>query len=273
MHPEPRLERVVIGDIAVWTDPELADAGVRIAFSERIGGVSVGPYASLNLAAHVEDDPTAVDVNRARLLGALALPADRLVTSEQVHGERIAVVGEADAGAGAKAASGRERIPGTDALVTSTPELPLMLLYADCVPVILVALGERPAVSVVHAGWRGALARLPEKSAAVLAREARVEPSELLAYVGPHIGECCYPVDASLLSQFGDSFATIGRASGRLDLAAAVSESLSDAGIPVGRQCRLGMCTMDHPEAFYSYRAEKRTGRHSAVAAVVKTDR
>lgn len=271
----PSLSRVERDGIACWTDERLLrEDGVLVAFTERSGGVSREPFASLNLAGHVGDEPRDVDANRERLLGALGMRGlrDRLVTAEQVHGDLVATVAEADAGTGAFVGRGSGPVPGVDALVTAVPDIPLMLLYADCVPVVLVALGERPAVAVVHAGWRGALARLPQQTMDALV-EAGFRAEATYAYVGPHIGECCYEVDRELMSQFGKAFATIGRACARLDLAAAVAESLTDAGIPEERQCRLGMCTAHHTDAFYSYRAERRTGRHGAVAAIVKTDR
>jgi len=276
MIPRPALTRTVVEGVAFWTDERLREAaGLLVAFSERHGGASAPPYDSLNLAAHVGDDPAAVDENRRILLDALGVGElrDRIVTAEQVHGETIGIVDEADAGRGAFAA--REPLPlsSTDALLTATPDVPLMLLFADCVPVVLVAPGSSPMVSVVHAGWRGALSRLPGKAASTLAEAAGVEVNALLTYVGPHIGECCYDVTGERLSQFVNDFVTLTAARDRLDLAAAVSESLSDAGVPASNQCRLGVCTMDHTDAFYSYRAEKRTGRHAAVAAVLKTHR
>lgn len=270
----PSLARVERDGLAFWTDAALlADHGVSVAFSERVGGVSAPPYASLNLGGHVGDEPACVDENRRRLLSALFLDARKLVTGEQVHGDAVEIVGAEDAGRGAFAAGGFPPVPAVDALVTASPGLPVMMMYADCVPVVLVSLGERPAIAVVHAGWRGALGRIAEKAAASLVSHTGADPSSLIAYVGAHIGECCYEVDETLLSHFAHDFVTICEARGRLDLAAAVAESLTDAGVPPSRQCRLGMCTSHHTDAFYSYRAEKRTGRHGAVAAVVKTDR
>ena len=276
MIPRPALTRTVVDGVAFWTDEHLRETtGLLVAFTERRGGVSAPPYDSLNVAAHVGDESAAVDENRRILLDALGIGQlrDRLVTAEQVHGEAIADVEQADAGRGAFAAHAPLPLASTDALLTAAPDVPLMLLFADCVPVVLVAPGPRPLVAVVHAGWRGALSRLPGKVARRMAEGAGVGANALLAYVGPHIGECCYDVNGERMSQFAEQFATISPARARLDLAAVVSESLADEGIPESRQCHLGVCTMDHTDAFYSYRAEKRTGRHAAVAAVLKTHR
>jgi len=258
--------------VRAWADEALArDLGVIVGFSERSGGVSEPPFASLNLASHVDDDPAAVDENRRRLLRLLGTEelADRLTMAEQVHGDRIAVVDAVSAGAGAFAAGGRPPLASTDALITREVGVPLALCFADCVPVILVAPG--PAVAVVHAGWRGALASLPGKTATELARVARCKPSAVTAYIGPHILACHYQVSPQIMSQFANAFGTLARASsGGLDLDAAVSASLDRAGVAPCSIARLGTCTAETTDRFFSYRAEGgRTGRHAAVACIL----
>jgi YfiH family protein len=273
----PMLERHVLEGVAFHSDAMLLrDAGVVVGFSERGGGASDTPYATLNLATHVGDDPARVDANRDTLLTAVGLGEgrDRLVTADQVHGTRVTRVGNADAGAGAKASCGRAPVPLSDALFTTTAEVPLMLLYADCVPIILVALRPTLGVAVVHAGWRGALDDIVGKAAHELAKAAGCATSSLLAYVGPHIGPCCYETSPEIMSQFRSAFGTLSRAAGRrLDLGAAVRESLVRSGVPVSRQCHLGECTAHEVERFYSYRAEGVTGRHAALAAILGADR
>ena len=269
----PQLEREVLGPVAVWTDPTLARSDVTLAFTERVGGVSTPPFDSLNLAGHVGDDVAAVDVNRTRLLDALGLSRsrDQLTTAEQVHGDTVATVTRSSAGAGAWV-SGPTSIPGplagTDALLTSEPGVPLLLCFADCVPIVLVAPG--PAVAVVHAGWRGCLASLPGKAARALAAHAGCERREIVAYLGPHIGACHYEVAADLMSQFVNVFDTVARAkSGGLDLGAAVCQSLNDAGVLQWRITSLGVCTAEATGSFFSYRAEQgETGRHGALVCI-----
>jgi len=267
-----RLDVVSRDGVSVWTDSQLTDEmGVVVAFSERGGGVSEAPFAGLNLASHVEDDPDAVDTNRSRLLGALGLSLfrDRLTVPEQVHGSAIGVVGDPTAGSGAFAVSGRAPVPATDALVTTLEATPLMLCFADCVPVILVAPG--PTVAVVHAGWRGALANLPGTTARAVARIAGGETSQLLAYIGPHIRACHYEVDVKTMSHFVNTFGTLARAdSGGLNLEAAVTASLTDAGVATCRIASLGVCTAEATDRFFSYRAEQGlTGRHAALACIL----
>lgn len=268
------LVREQIGDLAVHVDPDMRDRhGILIAFSERTGGRSVAPFASLDLAAHVDDEPAFVDDNRARFMAALGIEPlrDRLTIAEQVHGVVVRNVRGAMAGLGAFARPGTPPpVPAADALVTSDPDTPLLLCFADCVPVILVATGPCRAVAVVHAGWRGALGRIVEEAARRVAATAGCGTAELVAYIGPHIGACCYEVDDALLSQFVDSFGTIAAAQGRLDLGAVVSESLNGVGVPFSSQVRSGLCTAERTDAFFSYRAEGPTGRHGALACILE---
>ena len=265
----PGLTRQVeSGGIALCTDVHLAALfGIRVAFSERSGGVSGPPFDSLNLAAHVGDDPRAVDENRRRLLAALGLEecASRLTTSAQVHGDHIAEVAGDLAGRGASAVDAYGPIPDSDALWTRAPNTPLLMCFADCVPVVLVALAPDPAVAVVHAGWRGALVSLPGSAATALARTIGCGTDAILAYVGPHIGACCYEVGAEITSHFTARFGTIAAADGRLDLNAVVCADLVGAGVASDRIARVGDCTLDCSDRYYSYRSSRVTDRKSVV--------
>ena len=268
------LVREQVGDLAVHVDPGLReDHGIVVAFSERTGGRSAEPFGSLNLASHVGDDPFRVDDNRTLLMSVLDIEPlrDRLTVPEQVHGVVVREVAGAMAGLGGFARPGMPpAVPSADALFTRQADTPIMLCFADCVPIVLVARGPRRAVAVVHAGWRGALGRIVADAARRLADGAGCETSDLLAYVGPHIGACHYSVDAVLLSQFVNAFGTIAAAQGRLDLGAVVSESLNGVGVPFTSQVRSGLCTAEQTDAFYSYRAEGPTGRHGALACILE---
>ncbi len=264
------LTRHIRNGVAFWRDDELlASSGITVAFSERVGGASAPPFASLNLGSHVGDDPAAVEENRSRLLAALDFGEmrGRLTCAQQVHGSRIERVGSSLVGAGGSALPGaRLPVADADALLTTLTDTPLMLLFADCVPIILVR-PSVPAISVVHAGWRGALAGIAGEAARVLS--AIEGDDDIVAYIGPHIGPCCYQVSDERVSQFSNTFVTLAPADGRLDLAAAVAEDLVRAGVPMERQKRHGMCTADNIDRFFSYRAENGlTGRHCAVAAI-----
>jgi YfiH family protein len=249
---------------------------VLVAFTERTGGCSSAPFGTLNLGAHVGDDIRCVDRNRTSVLKSLGIGdlRDRVTTGQQVHGRTVSDVEEAEVGAGAFADPGAAPpIAGADGLLTSMQDVPLLLLFADCVPVVLVATAPRRAIAVVHAGWRGALAGIAAEGARRLAASAGCEASELTAYIGPHIGACHYEVDETLLSQFVHAFGNIAAAQGRLDLGAVVSESLNGVGVPISSVCRAGVCTAERTDAFFSYRAEGLTGRHGAIACILGSPR
>jgi YfiH family protein len=273
----PRLDEVSVDGVGFLTDAVLRDAtGMLVAFTMRHGGRSRGAFASLDLAAHVGDEPGVVDENRSALLRALEVEPlrARLTTAEQVHGLLIRSVAGATVGMGAFArADGPPPVPACDALLTLEPDAPLMLLFADCVPVVLVAPGPVRGVAVVHAGWKGALGRLPGNAATRLADAAGCAASELLAYVGPHIGPCHYEVDETRMSQFVNAFGSIASAQGRLDLGAVVSKSLCEVGVLPDNVVCSDVCTAERTDAFYSFRAEGRTGRHGAVAAILGSER
>ena len=267
----PKLERFECGSLAYWTDATLRQAGVVVAFSERSGGVSKPPFESLNFAGHVGDDLAAVDENRSIFLDALDIGdlRERLTMGRSAQADGIAIVGEAEVGSGAFVREGRPAVDGVDCLITSLRRVPLLQSYADCVPIVLVAPG--PAVAFVHAGWRGALASLPGKAVGRLTQAATCDPAEIRAYVGAHIRDCHYEVDEQLMSQFVNTFGTFARAeSGGLDLDAVVSASLKRAGVTRCNIARLGMCTAETTDRFFSHRAEGGlTGRHAALVCIL----
>jgi hypothetical protein len=260
-------------ELLVYTDELLyRETGILVAFTGRRGGVSEYPFDSLDLAAHVGDDPALVDRNRQLLFDGLGISGSsgRLVTAQQVHGAHVAHVGEADAGRGAHASRGSAPVERTDALLTSTVDLPLLMLFADCVPVVVVAPGPEPTVAVAHAGWRGALAGIAGLAARGVCEVSGARSEDLIAYVGPHIGSCCYHVDETVLSQFGNTFGTITAVDGRLDLSAAVMQDLTGAGLLTEAIASVDACTYDQVDRFFSYRARQDTGRHGALAVITR---
>ena len=159
---------------------------------------------------------------------------------------------------------------GADAVVCLAGGVPVMLAFADCVPVILVA--GTGAFAVVHSGWRGTLAGISGKALSILARESGCPPAECNAYIGPHIGPCCYEVSGELLGRFTETWGPAcdaGSEAPHLALAAAVRESLLRAGADGTRIAESGICTACHTDMWYSHRAEMgRTGRHAAAAVL-----
>jgi YfiH family protein len=234
--------------------------GVRAAFTTRTGGVSVGPYAGLDLALHVGDDPGAVRENRRRLAAWAGAPVR---FARQVHGTTVVrVLPEGEAGlddAGAE--------PEADALVTSHVGVPLGVLVADCLPVLL-ADADAGVAAVAHAGRRGLLAGvLPRVVEAMAALGAR--PDSTLASVGPAAGGCCYEVPADMLQEAVAALPELGAtttwATPSLDLRAGAVAQLRTLGLRA--VTTVGGCTIED-ESFYSYRRSRRTGRFAGVVVL-----
>lgn len=244
-----------------------AAGGVTFAFTERVGGASAAPYASLNLGDACGDDAAAVAENRRRALSALGAEAfaDRLVNPKQVHGDEVVVVRDS-AGESLEAARAAARA-GADAVVCTAENVPVMLCFADCVPVVVCAPG---GFAVAHSGWRGTIARIAAKAARVLMEETGCAAGELDAYVGPHIGAADYEVSPELIERFVDAFGEGTRLGERnLDLGFAVTAALEEAGVSRERIALCDDSTASNTDRFFSYRAEAgRTGRHAALAVL-----
>ena len=221
-----------------------------VVFSTRVGGVSCGPYESLNLGRMTDDEPGNVEENRRRVCAEAGADADRLALNRQRHS---ALVHRAHAGARGE--------PG-DGLWTEEQGIPMLALTADCLPIALArANGERPAVCVLHAGWRGLLEGVVAAGVGALGRGA------LAAAIGPGIGPCCYEVGEEVARPFRREFGADVASAGKLDLWAAAARALERAGCT--RIERTDLCTACNPQLFFSHRRDDgRTGRQGVVACV-----
>jgi purine-nucleoside/S-methyl-5'-thioadenosine phosphorylase / adenosine deaminase len=223
-----------------WDPP-----GYAVVFSTREGGVSRGPYESLNLGRMTGDDVECVDENRRLLCAAIDADEDQLALNRQVHS---ALVHRAESGARGE--------PG-DGLWTDEPGQPILAMTADCLPIALVRSDGRPAVAVLHAGWRGLLAGIVGIGADTLG--GRVQ-----AAIGPAIGPCCYEVGEDVSEPFAEAFGADVVSGRRLDLWSAAERALNEAG--VGEVLRTDLCTFCNPERFFSHR---RTGKPRGVQGVI----
>ena len=231
---------------------ELTLPGARVAFTTRVGGVSEGPYSSLNLGILTDDDPERVNRNRRVMAAALGLPADSISMGWQVHGADIAEWhAPPPPGRDGFARPGAE-LQKVDGHATGAAGLGLLVLAADCLPLALAAPGR---VAIVHCGWRGLAAGIVERAVASFA-----EPPA--AAVGPGIGRCCYEVGDEVTAAFAG---TRGVVTGRmLDLRAACESKLRAAG--VGRIEHVDLCTSCREDLFFSHRRDGGvTGRQAGV--------
>jgi len=226
--------------------------GIGVAVTDRDGGVSAPPWTSLNLAGHVGDDPAAVAENRRLLLDALEGAAE-LMVMQQVHGTDVAVVDRVP-----------DQPPRADAVVTRTRGLALVVLVADCTPIVL---SDRRAgvVAAVHAGRRGLAAGvLPTTLAAMADVGARAD--RIYAVVGPGICPQHYEVPVAMRDEVAaaapESAAVTSTGAPALDIRAGLLRQLHDAG--VRRQVVLPQCTSEDGR-FYSHRRDGVTGRFAGV--------
>lgn len=241
--------------------------GIRHGFGTRQGGASSGRFSSLNLSTATGDALDTVRENRRRFANAFGLPLGAMLLAEQRHTSRVALAEVAR-----PLPAGGFGHPGVDALVTDRRGLLLTALAADCVPILLAA-DDGSAVAAVHAGWRGTVAGVVREAVAKLQRLFEVEPSRIVAAIGPGIGPCCYEVDRPVLDAFGhDHPALTAKRGGRamLDLAAANRLQLIEAGVDAGRIDDLALCTGCRTDLFYSHRVEgEPTGRFGTSIVLV----
>ena len=225
-------------------------------FTTRLGGESSGPFASLNLSPFSEDDPRVVERNRARLSD---LADRRLVSPRQAHGLRVA---------GAAEYIGEDPDAPCDGLTIHSQidkGLAALLLFADCVPVVLC--GERDA-AVAHGGWRGILGGIVQQAG----RSLMSAPG--CAVIGPSIGPCCFTVDDEVAGAFAARFGSEVVIGGggeegpakRVDLWAAVTKALREINIHPSQIVNPRLCTMCNNDLFFSHRRQGPvTGRHGCL--------
>jgi purine-nucleoside/S-methyl-5'-thioadenosine phosphorylase / adenosine deaminase len=244
----------------VSAEPLMVAAGgaVRAAFTTRAGGVSEGPWAGLNLGTSGGDRPERVRENRRRACAALGLDADRVTMGAQVHGAHLRRI-DAPSRPG-RFTGGLRPWPEGDAMATERPGLALVVIGADCLPV-LVWRRDRAAVAAAHAGWRGLVGGVLR--AAV---DALGDPARTGAAIGPGVGPCCYPVAAALRERFAAAWGEGVVRGPAVDLAAAARRELERAGVPASAISAVEACTSCEPERFYSYRRDgERTGRQAGL--------
>jgi YfiH family protein len=263
-----------VGAVRLLTWPALDASGADAVVTARAGGVSSGPYDSLNMSSSVGDDPAHVLENRRRLAAAIQASLDDFVFAGQVHGAGVRIVGEADRGSGAF--SPDDVVSDTDALVTSSPDVVLAILTADCVPIVL----HDPVVGVlacVHAGWRGTVAGVTQATVAAM-QTLGSHPDNVIAGIGPAIAQARYQVGPDvyqgITEAFGDAAAAGIRPDSvperwRLDLWAANRYALSQAGVPATQIHVTDIPTgpgSTGPGYFFSDRSARPCGRLALVA-------
>lgn len=267
--PPPRLSQGRFSHISALTDEELFEAiDLRIAFTERGGGVSEGSFSSLNLGFHVGDEKKAVEKNIEILRDAFGIHDMPCLGVSQVHGSRVLNIENEK-----QATQIGAQIPSeeADAIIIAPRHICALLRFADCVPVI--AASPSGHFALIHAGWRGTLARIVEKAIQDLhALDVRagfnLEPNSYNVYLGPHIRQECFQVDVDLACRFKEEFGNLSANDNNcIDLAYALKASLLNVGIDGERIADTKICTVCENERYFSYRAQDGIcGRHGAFA-------
>lgn len=250
-----------------WLGP-----GVTGFTSTRQGGASVGAFSSLNLGTNTGDDPAAVLGNRRAAFEAAGMDAGRCVYLEQVHGRVIQKAEDFDAGKGLE--SFAEGLKGTDAAFTRQRGLALAIGHADCLAVVLVDV-EASILGVAHAGWRGALAKLPAELAELMLLEG-ARPERLKALLSPCLSPAGLELSETEHQAFEKAFGSLqGFAdplkAGKfhLDLQACAVQQLLDAGLAPANIVAQPLHSDARSELFFSYRRDQgKTGRMLTVAAL-----
>jgi len=230
-----------------WDD---APGPYEVVFSTREGGVSEGPYASLNLGRATADEPERVDENRRRLCAEVGAQPEALAMNYQHQSADVLR---------ARAGSRGER---GDGLWTEERGLPVLALAADCLPIALArANGAKPAVAVLHAGWRGLVGGIAAEGVKTLGG------GPVAAMIGPGIGPCCYEVGEEVAAPFRRAFGMGLYRDGKLDLWGAAERALRAAG--VARVDRVDLCTACNPDRFFSHRRDDGlTGRQGVLGVI-----
>ena len=245
---------------------------VMNAFTTRFGGVSESPFNNLNLAYNVGDNESRVAENRKIILDVLNIDYRNTVSAQQIHKDRIALVRKEDKGKGAFKYS--KGIAQADALITDIPGIPLLMCYADCVPIFILD-PVKKVIALIHSGRRGTELELTLKTLFKMKKIFETNPHSCLAAIFPSIGPCCYSIkepnkiDSYWLNEdkYNGEPISLQNKSGRsLDLRKANYWQLIKAGVP-GKNIFINeICTADHPELFFSYRRDKgNTGRMAAI--------
>lgn len=223
------------------------------AFTTRLGGVSTGHLAGLNIALHRGDRPENVAANYALLAEIIGFDCQKLVLAHQVHGDAVRVVTEEDC-----LGLDHHLYPECDGLITNTPGVTLVVFTADCTP-ILLSDPVTGAVGAVHAGWRGTAYDIAGKAIAKMVAEFGCRPETIRAAIGPNIGPCCFQTDgdvpAAMVETFGPGAEEFIRTNGEkfyVNLKAINALALRRAGVT---QIEVSAeCTMCSPEKYWSHR-------------------
>ncbi len=246
------------------TFPLIEETGaVRHLFSTRLGGVSDGIFASMNLSYTRGDEKAAVDENYRRIAGLLGCEPEDIVCSDQTHTTNIRVVEEKDKGKGIIRPKDYTDIDG---LITNVPGIVLATFYADCVPLFFIDT-EKKAVGLSHSGWRGTVGRMGQCTIEAMQKAYGTRPEDVIAAIGPSICQDCYEVSEDVADAFYREFhgpghgeailLSKGNGKYQLNLWRANQIVLEEAGVLPEKIQVTDICTCCNPAYLFSHRASQ----------------
>lgn len=241
---------------------------IRCGFSTRLGGVSKGIFASMNLGFARGDSEENVMENYKRLCGSIGIPYQDLVFTDQVHKTVVRLAAKGDLG---KGIFRKRDYSGVDGHVTAESGVPLLVFGADCVPVFFFD-PVKNAIGTAHAGWKGTAGKIAAAAVEKMKQEFHSRPQDILAVIGPSIGPECYEVGEDVAEAFRAAFpgqgglftprATAGKY--LLNLWEANRRVLLEAGVPQENITISELCTMCRQDLFFSHRAT--AGKRGSMA-------
>ncbi len=236
--------------------PLLEQTGVvRHGFSTRLGGVSKGHCATMNISTTRGDEPEAIEENRRRIAAAIGVEPTDFTYTHQTHTTNVAVVEEKDRGG---------KFLDTDGMVTDVPGICLVTFYADCVPLFFVDPVHR-AIGLSHSGWRGTVGRMGKVTLELMQEQYGTDPTQVFAAIGPSICQECYEVSGDVIGEFQEAFdeslwqgelfyeKTDGKY--QLDLWRANQIVLTEAGVRREQIAVTNVCTHCNPDILFSHRS------------------
>ena len=253
------------------TFPNIHGTDCVAAFTTRMGGVSRGQYAAMNMSFTGGDDPKAVRQNYNILFESLGLDPERAVLSHQTHTKNIKTVTADDIGKGIVKDRDYDNIDG---LITNIEGVALVTQYADCVPLVFYDKAKR-VVATSHAGWRGTVQEIGKETVLKMAAEFGSNQSDIMVGIGPSIGSCCYEVDDPVYNEFkklsylnlDEIFIKKQNGKYMLNLWLANRRILENAGIDPKNICVTDLCTCCNSHIFHSHRATG--GNRGNLAAII----
>lgn len=243
---------------------------VNHCFSTKLGGVSKGIYESLNLGFGRGDDDENVKRNYKILCSTLGINSEDLVFSNQVHGINIKVISKEKG----EYINSKNNSEGIDGLITNVPKLPLVTLYADCVPLFFLDPVKKVA-GLAHAGWRGTVNKIGLEMVEIFRNNFHSNPEDLLIGIGPSIGKCCFEVDEPVAREFETVFSNADNIiypkdnnKYIIDLWEANKKILVDSGISPDHITVTDLCTQCNKDIFFSHRGHN--GKRGSLAAIIE---